>query len=216
MIREAIEEEMGIPSVIKDGDTFSATTENYPKIIKMVSKKYGINPAYLKWTGMNVQYTAPKTKTRKKISKPKNMTVSDYYYKLVLPNNPKLQAAEDELPDEDWKPVQNVGRYFGGKADYSGVYEVSNYGRLRKIDLEDAVKSRIYVGYDAPQRNAMQFHLNVTGEDGKTYKTCPPVENMVADAWLEPRDPKQYKVVHKDGDYHNNTADNLEWVPRKA
>lgn len=157
----------------------------------------------------------PKSEPKEKISKPEDMSIEEYYSKLVLPNNQKIASKENEFADEDWRPVKNIGRYFGGDVDYSSYYEVSNYGRLKVINLKDALKSDIYVGYDAPTRKAMQFHLNGYGADGTSRKTCPDVKYIVADAWLQPMDPKKYMVRHKDGDYHNNTADNLEWVPRR-
>ena len=62
----------------------------------------------------------------------------------------------------------------------------------------------------------MQFHLNGYGDDGASMKTCPDVKYIVADAWLEPHDTKEFKVIHIDGDYHNNRVDNLKWVPKKT
>jgi DNA-binding winged helix-turn-helix (wHTH) protein len=116
-----------------------------------------------------------------------------------------------DLEDEEWRPVPNKGRYFGGEADYGNYYEISNLGRLRTINLQNAAKSSISCGYDAPTRKAMQFHLN----HKSGMNTCPDVKYMVADAFLGEHDLENNMVVHIDGDYHNNRADNLKWVPRK-
>ena len=198
---------------LKPGTKFSVGKNNATILAKMIAKQYGIDVNTLRFDGVNLVYE-PKTKQRKKISKPDNISVYEYYRKYVLPNNPKMAQEAERYEDEDWRPVQNIGRYFKGAADFSDLYEVSNYGRLRVINFSDAEKSRIYNGYEAPTRNAMQFHLNTSTESGESMKTCPDVKYIVADAWLEPKDPSKYKVVHKDGDWHNNKVENLMWVPR--
>ena len=199
---------------VKPGTKFKVGGNN-PKIMaKVLAKQYGINPNDLDFDGISLVYN-PRKKARRIISKPENMPIDKYYKEYVLPNNPKIAEEENKYPDEEWRPVQNIGRYFKGLADFSSVYEVSSYGRLKSINVEDAAKSRIYSGYEAPTRNAMQFHLNTTDQNGEALKTCPDVKYMVADAFLEPHDPKQYMVIQKDGDWRNNKVDNLMWVPRK-
>lgn len=147
------------------------------------------------------------------IGKPDGMSDEEYYQTLVKPNNKKVAAAAIE--GEEWKNFNNYNhRYFHGDLDLSKSYAVSNYGNIRILDYDDVSKCRNYNPYPAPTRNAMQISLK--GDvDGETKATCPDVKYIVADAWLEPHDTKEWMVVHKDGDWHNNKVDNLMWVPRK-
>lgn len=158
--------------------------------------------------------TAVPKAPKQKIGKPEGMSVEEYYRTMVLPNNKKMAEKANENPDEEFRPVKNVGRYFGGNVDYGCDYSVSKDGRLRVINLQDRTKGNIYDGYPAPTRNAMQFHLNGFADDGTPMKTCPDVKYIVADAWLEPHDYKKFMVIHKDGNWKNNKAENLMWVPK--
>jgi DNA-binding winged helix-turn-helix (wHTH) protein len=179
-------------------------------LAKMIASKYGVNPAdFLVGKNGTIVYQPKRTAKPKPqtISKPENMSVEEYKEKFVIPMNPDLK----DLEDEEWRPVPNKGRYFGGEADYGNYYEISNLGRLRTINLQNAAKSSISCGYDAPTRKAMQFHLN----HKSGMNTCPDVKYMVADAFLGEHDLENNMVVHIDGDYHNNRADNLKWVHRK-
>jgi hypothetical protein len=195
---------------LKKGDSFKLNGMPPQTLAKMIASKYGVNPADFV-TGKNgtIVYQ-PKRTTKPKpqtISKPENMSVEEYKEKFVIPMNPDLK----DLENEEWRPVPNKGRYFGGEADYGNYYEISNLGRLRTINLQNAAKSSISCGYDAPTRKAMQFHLN----HKSGMNTCPDVKYMVADAFLGEHDLENNMVVHIDGDYHNNRADNLKWVHRK-
>ena len=211
IVRGVIREAVGDKP--KKGDTFTVGSNN-PKILaKMLAKRYGVRADDFDYNGLRLIYN-PKTVKRQKISKPEGMSIDAYYRKYVLPNNPSMAEEEEKYPDEEWRPIQNIGRYFMGAADYTNVYEVSNYGRLKMINLDDAAKSRIYMGYNAPTRGAMQAHLNTTDVNGNKLQTTGFIGNIVADAFLEPRDPKKFMVKHKDGNYGNNHVDNLEWVPR--
>lgn len=215
IVRQVISE--ALDTKPKKGDFFRVPQGLNPMTMaKMLAKKYGINHEDFNYTGSTLIYN-PKvraSKKRSKISKPEGMPVDEYYRKMVLPNKPELQDEEDKYPDEEWRPVQNIGRYFKGAADFTNAYEVSNYGRLKIINLDDAVKSRIYMGYDAPTRGSMQAHLNTTDINGNKLQTTGFIGNIVADVFLEPKDPKKFMIRHKDGNYGNNRADNLEWVPR--
>ena len=194
---------------IKKGDIFSLNGLKPEQLAKMIATKYGVNPAdFSKGKGDTIVYN-PKRQAKPKqqtISKPEGMSVEEYKEKYVIPMKPELKDEEGE----EWRPVPNKGRYFGGEADYSNYYEISNLGRLRLINLQNAAKSSISCGYDAPTRKAMQFHLN----HKSGMNTCPDVKYMVADAFLGEHDLQDNMVIHIDGDYHNNRADNLKWVPR--
>ena len=195
---------------LKKGDSFKLNGMPPQTLAKMIASKYGVNPAdFVQGKNGTIVYQPKRTAKPKPqtISKPENMSVEEYKEKFVIPMNPDLK----DLENEEWRPVPNKGRYFGGEADYGNYYEISNLGRLRTINLQNAAKSSISCGYDAPTRKAMQFHLN----HKSGMNTCPDVKYMVADAFLGEHDLENNMVVHIDGDYHNNRADNLKWVPRK-
>ena len=195
---------------LKKGDSFKLNGMSPQTLAKMIASKYDVNPAdFVPGKNGTIVYQPKRTAKPKPqtISKPENMSVEEYKEKFVIPMNPDLK----DLEDEEWRPVPNKGRYFGGEADYGNYYEISNLGRLRTINLQNAAKSSISCGYDAPTRKAMQFHLN----HKSGMNTCPDVKYMVADAFLGEHDLENNMVVHVDGDYHNNRADNLKWVPRK-
>ena len=199
-------------NTINKGDKFTIPQGFKPATMaKMIASKYGCDPNDFQLSGKQLVYIPKK---RKAVAKPKNMTVEEYYRTIVLKLNPKLETKSKEFQDEEWRPVQNLGRYFGGEVNFGLYYEVSNEGRLKTIDLKDAEKSSISYGYDAPTRQAMQFHLNAYDSQGNPQKTCPDVKYIVADAFLEPHDTKEYIVIHIDGDYHNNKVNNLMWVKR--
>ena len=140
------------------------------------------------------------------------------YLERVRELNPDFANMEKELEGEEWRPLKNAGRYFGGQTDYTRTHEVSNMGRVRTIDFTNPMRSRISTGYDAPTRRARQFHLDTYDEAGEAQKTTPPIHTMVADAWLDAPEGniEDYDVEHIDGNYHNNRADNLRYVLRKG
>ena len=193
--------------------------EKKQRFLKANLERKGIDPANAYWDGDMIKVKTPVAKKvaapKPKIGKPEGMSDAEYINRFAPEHNEKLAKKISEVEGEDWKPVQNIGRYFGGAVDFSCDYSVSNKGRLKVVNFKDVNKSDIYTGYPAPTRGAMQFHLNGFDEEGNSMKTCPDVKYIVADAWLEPHDMKQFMVIHKDGDYKNNNVENLEWVPRK-
>lgn len=93
---------------------------------------------------------------------------------------------------EKWKPVNG----------YEGLYEVSNFGRVRN----SAHKIR------KTQINNRGYYNVRLCKNGK-YKTCL-VHRLVAIAFI-PNDDTSLEVNHKDENKQNNMIDNLEWVTRK-
>lgn len=196
------------------------------KMIKIISQKENIEPLDLKIDGNKIIYmpskkrkstrmTSPK---RKKISKPEGMDFDTYFNKYVLPNNPEEQKKAAEYGNsEQWKPVPNKGRFFKGELDPSQCVEVSNMGRVRFIDGNDAMRSGINKGvYFAPTRNGVQVHINAMGADGRPLRTTGLLANMVIDAWFDPEgelDKNKYKVIYLDGNPQNCRLDNLDYVP---
>lgn len=188
------------------------------RLKKEAEKHPDLDPTGFQWFGNTIKHNGkkkPKGSGAQRIAKPKGMSEEEYEKTIVIPNNEKYAQKVNEHPDEEFRPLVNGGRYFGGEADYGNFYEVSNYGRLKILNHENCLRSDIVDGYPAPTRNAMQFHLNFSGKGDDSMKTCPAVHYMVANAFLGEHDPKEWKVVHLDGDWRNNVVDNLKWVPKK-
>ena len=193
---------------------------------KIIRAKYGLNPDDFEYVGGGkfiktknsgkVKRTVQPKKEKEFLGRKENETEQDYLER-VRELNKKFADTEKEIEGEQWRPVVNTGRYRSGNTDYTRTHEVSNMGRLRTLDYEDPMRSRISTGYDAPSRKARQFHLDARTADGEWEKTTPPVHTMVADAWLDAPEGniEDYYVAHIDGNYHNNRADNLEYRPRQ-
>lgn len=97
---------------------------------------------------------------------------------------------------EIWKSIEG----------YEGLYEVSNYGRIRsyhnnKHGLREIPK--IIIGLDSTYKTI------ALSKDGK--KESRTIHSLVAETFLD--NPNQLKEVnHKDGNKWNNRVDNLEWI----
>ena len=196
--------------------------ERYIAEKKEAEKRPDLDPAGFQWFGNVIRHNdkkKPKAVPRQKITKPEGMGDREYEQKYVIPNNPKYKEKLEMYADEEFLPVVNGGRYFGGAVDYGCDYEISNRGRLKVINHSDAIKSDIYDPYPAPTRKAMQFTMIGYGDDEEgartRMRTTPSVSYMVANAFLGEHDPSKWVVKHKDGDWHNNNVENLEWVPKK-
>lgn len=208
---------------IKKGTYF---TLPYPpaKGSAMLAKMYGGSPSDYPYDQANNRFVyrpqiLKKTRAKKVKGRPEGMS-DEEYLELVRRENEAFLKAEQEFADagEQWRPIKNAGRYFGGTTDYQKTHEISNMGRIRTIDFSDPMKSKISTGYDAPTRSARQFHLDSMDDSGNWLKTCPPIHTLVADAWLEPPegDIGSYSVEHINGDYNDNRAENLRYVKRNA
>jgi hypothetical protein len=191
-------------------------------IRREAEKSPKLDPNGFRWFGDELRHnekprpkSAPKPK-KPIISKPDGMSSEEYERTLVIPNNPKYREKLEEYPDEEFRPIVNGGRYFGGTADFGCDYEVSNRARLKVVNHSNAIKSDIYRPYPAPGKKAMQFTMVGSGEEGERLRTTPSVAYMVANAFLGEHDPSQWLVKHKDGDWRNNNVENLEWVPAKV
>lgn len=100
---------------------------------------------------------------------------------------------------EEWRDV--IG--------FEGYYEVSNLGRVRSIDRTDSsgkfLQGRILKGGSGGER----YITKSLWKENKWYNRM--VHRLVAEAFV-PNPNNLPQVNHKDGDTHNNRADNLEWV----
>jgi hypothetical protein len=93
------------------------------------------------------------------------------------------------MPTEVWKPV----------AEYEGIYEVSNTGKVRGRHGE--LKPWLHNG-------KVPYKVIGLCKQGKSKKRF--VHRLVALAFIDnPRNCEQ--VNHIDGNYHNNSVENLEW-----
>ena len=95
------------------------------------------------------------------------------------------------MDKELWLPV----------IDYEGIYEVSNYGRVRRVGggiMNGNINS---YGY-----RVVKLTKNGKQKDKKVHR-------LVALAFIPTISGKDF-VNHKDGDKLNNCVENLEWVTR--
>lgn len=204
---------------LKPGASFSIIPSfGAEKTINIIAKKYGADPKYFVIKKGSIIYIPPKAapKRRKvKISKPADMTVEEYANDMVIPHMIEKGKGEfANLKGEEWKPLPNKGRYFGGELDPSEIVEVSNMGRVRIINCTNGGKSKISGGYYAPTRGAVQLHLNSTGDSGQPLKTTGFIANMVFDAFVDPEgelDPNEVKVTYIDGNPRNCQLNNLDF-----
>ena len=112
--------------------------------------------------------------------------------------------------EEVWKPIPG----------YQGLYEVSNFGNIRRNETATEEKSRYgktrLVTHKArvlkPGKTKRGYLLVVLcGEDGQKSHT---VHRLVASAFCEKVGGCEV-VNHIDGNKTNNRADNLEWCTQK-
>lgn len=96
---------------------------------------------------------------------------------------------------EIWKPVK----------DYEGLYEVSNYGNVRRIWRY----GREWIGACKP-KHTKDGYLETTLVKNNEYKYIR-THRLVAFAFCDNPQNKT-EVNHIDGNKLNNRADNLEWV----
>lgn len=109
-----------------------------------------------------------------------------------------------EVEKEKWKDIPNFSNY-----------QVSNLGRVkskrhtytRKDGVSGTRKEKIL----SNKRNDKSKYINVVLKDDKGKPTNCNVHRIVAETWIDRDDPTLI-VNHKDGNKHNNSIDNLEWV----
>ena len=102
------------------------------------------------------------------------------------------------MKKEYWKPV--VG--------YEGLYEVSNWGRVKSLNYNHTGKGKIL-----KQNQIMNGYKSVMlCKDGKRKNYL--VHRLVAEAFI-PNPDNLPQVNHKDENKTNNNVDNLEWCDAK-
>ena len=105
---------------------------------------------------------------------------------------------------ETWKDI--IG--------YEGVYQVSNFGRVKSLDRDEYVSSfshgRIREGRVLTQIKSRGGYMLVHLSKDGVAKTAS-VHRLVAKAFI-PNPMKKTTVNHIDGNKANNISDNLEWA----
>ena len=92
---------------------------------------------------------------------------------------------------------------------YEGLYEVSNWGRVKSLPRNGTVK---YARILKPYVDKDGYHRQMLSKNGK--HTNYPIHRLVAEAFIP--NPHNYPCVnHKDENKLNNNVNNLEWCSAK-
>lgn len=98
--------------------------------------------------------------------------------------------------------------------DYEGLYQVSNFGRIKSLERYDNRKHKIPERIMKTKGNDLGYKRVCLCRDGKIERRS--VHRIVAEAFVK-RDNENYNIVnHLDNDPSNNRADNLEWTTYKG
>ena len=102
------------------------------------------------------------------------------------------------IETEIWKP----------KKDYEGLYEVSNFGRVKSLGNGKSKKSKLL----KPGKNKQGYLFVIFYKNGKrkTFR----VNRLVAEAFI-PNPDNLPQVNHIDENKENNIVENLEWCDCK-
>lgn len=98
---------------------------------------------------------------------------------------------------EVWKDIK----------DYEGLYQISNYGRLKSFKVES--KGKIL-----KLTNQYGNYFSVVLQGKGVPKRSTRIHRLVAEAFI-PNPNNLPEINHKDGNKQNNNVNNLEWVSRK-
>lgn len=87
---------------------------------------------------------------------------------------------------------------------FRGLYEVSDFGRVRSLPRGPKGRERI-IGSDSNSYSKVTLSIG-----GKSY--CKNIHSLVAEAFLPSPSEGKWCVNHIDGNKSNNHSSNLEWV----
>lgn len=110
------------------------------------------------------------------------------------------------IQTEIWKDIKN----------YEGLYQVSNFGRIRSLDklIDDyrGKEVRLIKGKVLKPFNRNGYYVISLTKNKKRNNYS--VHRIVAQTFIKNVDNKPY-INHLDYDRHNNRVDNLEWCTQK-
>ena len=93
----------------------------------VLAKMYGGSPSDYPYDQANNRFVyKPQTLKKKRVKKtgrPEGMS-DEEYLELVRRENEDFLKAEQQFADEgeEWRPIRNAGRYFGGTTDYQKTH----------------------------------------------------------------------------------------------
>lgn len=96
---------------------------------------------------------------------------------------------------EIWKDIK----------EYEGEYEISNLGRVRSLNYRRTGMKKVLKPINHPRG----YLSVILYKNKKSKEFC--IHRLVAETFIENLSNKP-QVNHKDGNKHNNTINNLEWV----
>jgi hypothetical protein len=114
--------------------------------------------------------------------------------------NPTIALPQTQSQDEEWRPV----------AGYEGLYEISNWGRVKSLlqRTRGGQRKRDKILKLVPNRYG---YFTVGLYDDSTCRRFT-VHKLVAITFLPPSDnPARACINHKDGNKQYNHYNNLEW-----
>ena len=107
------------------------------------------------------------------------------------------------MEEEIWKDI--IIEKNGIVYDYSGLYQISNFGRIKNLNYAGTDKPRLF----KPSKKDKDSYIIVTLTKNKEKQGFS-VHRLVATAFVP--NPDNLPIVnHKDENKQNNHADNLEW-----
>jgi DNA-binding CsgD family transcriptional regulator len=105
--------------------------------------------------------------------------------------------------EEIWRPI----------AGYEGLYEISNFGRVKSLDRIDA-RGRRWKGRIMANQTHKSGHQTLRLCKEAQYENYK-VHHLVLNAFVGPR-PEGTECCHNDGNPANNRLENLRWDTRRA
>ena len=102
--------------------------------------------------------------------------------------------------EEIWKDIKG----------YEGKYQISNTGNVKSLHYHRGNKEKILAPRCVTKNNGEQLYYYVMLSKNNHVKCCK-IHRLVAEHFVPNPQNKPY-VNHKDGNKHNNNANNLEWV----